>query len=82
MFDTIKSIIGDIATGAIKDQRIALSAEQLAALDRTLQETLAENATCNERVAELERLVTDQQAQLDVRAQAREYTDSEDVTVG
>jgi hypothetical protein len=36
MFESIKGIIGDIASGAIKDQRIALSQEQLAALDAKL----------------------------------------------
>ena len=40
MFDTIKSIIGDIASGAVKDQRIALSQEQLGALDLKLREAL------------------------------------------
>jgi hypothetical protein len=36
MFESIKGIIGDIASGAIKDQRIALSQEQLAALESKL----------------------------------------------
>ena len=36
MFESIKGIIGDIASGAIKDQRIALSQEQLTALESKL----------------------------------------------
>jgi hypothetical protein len=47
MFDTIKSIVGDIASGAVKDQRIQLSQEQLAALDLKLREAL-------ERIRQLE----------------------------
>jgi uncharacterized protein with PIN domain len=61
MFDTLKAIIGDIASGAVKDQRIALSHEQLNALDLKLRDSLAEssalrsqNAVLTERVSELE----------------------------
>jgi uncharacterized protein with PIN domain len=52
MFETIKSIIGDIASGAVKDQRIALSHEQLSALDLKLHDALAR---IRELEAELER---------------------------
>jgi uncharacterized protein with PIN domain len=54
MFDTIKSIVGDIASGAVKDQRIALSHEQLSALDLKLKEALAQNALLAQRTRELE----------------------------
>ena len=64
MFETIKGVIGDIATGAIKDQRIALSEEQLAALDLKLRDALAENTRLSQRVIELERLVADRDAEL------------------
>ncbi len=71
MFDTIKGIIGDIAAGAIKDQRIALSQEQLGALDLKLRESLhgvtilrAENARLSQHVTELEQLVADRDAQI------------------
>lgn len=62
MFDTIKGIIGDIAAGAIKDQRIALSHEQLTALDLKLREALSENAHLSQRVTELEGLVAERDA--------------------
>jgi len=39
MFETIKGIIGDIAAGAMKDQRILLSQEQLITLDLKLRLT-------------------------------------------
>ena len=54
MFDTIKSIVGDIASGAVKDQRIALSQEQLGTLDLKLKEALAQNALLTQRVSALE----------------------------
>ena len=56
MFDTIKGIIGDIAAGAIKDQRVALSREELTALDAKLREALSENENLSQRVTELEGL--------------------------
>src|SRR5262245_30145035 len=37
MFDNIKGIIGDIGSGEIKGQRIALSQEQLSTLDLKLK---------------------------------------------
>lgn len=78
MFETIKGVIGDLASGSIKDQRIALSQEQLAALDFKLRDALAEatvlrqraveseaeKATLRQRVAELEAANADLQAQL------------------
>lgn len=71
MFETIKGIIGDIAGGAIKDQRIALTQEQLAALDLKLRDSLeqlgvalADKAQLAKRVSELEQLVADRDAQL------------------
>ena len=64
MFETIKAIIGDIAAGAIKDQRIALSQEQLAAVDLKLREALSENKGLRERVSALEQLVRGQDAQM------------------
>jgi uncharacterized protein with PIN domain len=54
MFDTIKAIIGDIASGAIKDQRIELSREQLSVLDSKLKGALDDNKTLRQRLAELE----------------------------
>ena len=65
MFDTIKGIIGDIAAGAIKDQRIALSQEQLTALDAKLRDALSENARLSQRVMELEKLVADRDAKIE-----------------
>ncbi len=53
MFDSIKSIIGDIASGAIKDQRIALSESQLAALDSKLKVLAEELALSKSREAKL-----------------------------
>jgi DNA-binding transcriptional ArsR family regulator len=71
MFETIKGIIGDIAAGAIKDQRIALSQEQLTVLDARMREALEqlgasrrENTRLSQRVAELEQLVEDRDAQI------------------
>ena len=64
MFDTIKGIIGDIAAGAIKDQRIALSQEQLTALDAKLREALSENENLSQRVTELEGLVAERDAKI------------------
>jgi hypothetical protein len=64
MFDTIKGIIGDIAAGEIKDQRIALSQEQLTALDAKLRDALSENARLSQRVMELEKLVADRDAKI------------------
>ena|SRR6266513_1560090 len=64
MFETIKGIIGDIAAGAIKDQRILLSQEQLTALDLKLCEALSENERLSQRVKELERLVAERQQQI------------------
>jgi hypothetical protein len=57
MFDTIKGAIGDIAAGAIKDQRIALSQEQLTALDAKLRDALSDSARLSQRVMELEQRV-------------------------
>ncbi len=54
MFDSIKAVIGDIASVAIKDQRIALSQEQLAILDAKFREALEEVALLTKRVAQLE----------------------------
>ena len=65
MFDTIKGIIGDIAAGAIKDQRIALSQEELTALDTKLRDALSENARLSQRVMELEKLVADRDATIE-----------------
>jgi superfamily II RNA helicase len=65
MFETIKGIIGDIAAGAIKDQRILLSQEQLIALDLKLREALSENERLSQRLKELERLVAERQRQID-----------------
>jgi len=64
MFDTIKGIIGDIAAGAIKDERIALSQDQLTALDHKLREALSENARLSQRVTELEQFVADRDAKI------------------
>jgi hypothetical protein len=64
MLDTIKGIIGDIAAGAIKDQRIELSREQLTALDAKLREASSENDHLSQRVAELERLVAERDAKI------------------
>jgi hypothetical protein len=64
MFDAIKGIIGDIAAGAIKDQRILLSREQLSALDAKLSEKLSENDRLSRRVIELERLVAERDAKI------------------
>jgi hypothetical protein len=64
MFDTIKGIIGDIAAGVIKDQRIALSQEQLTALDAKLREALSENENLSQRVTELEGLVAERDAKI------------------
>jgi hypothetical protein len=71
MFDTIKGIIGDIAAGAIKDQRIALSREQLSALDLKLRDALhgsdalrAENTRLSQRLVELEQLIADRDAKI------------------
>jgi hypothetical protein len=64
MFDTIKGIIGDIAAGAIKDQRIQLSQEQLTALDAKLREALSENENLSQRVTELEGLVAERDAKI------------------
>ena len=65
MFETIKGIIGDIAAGAIKDQRIALSQEQLGALDLKLRDALCENEVLRNRVSELEQLVTDRDTKIE-----------------
>jgi hypothetical protein len=76
MFDTIKGIIGDIAAGAIKDQRIALSQEQLGALDLKLRDALSENTVLRKHVAELEQVVADRDAriqQLTVANQQQRY---------
>lgn len=54
MFDSIKGIIGDIASGSVKDQRIALSQEQLTILDGKLRDTLEQVALLTKRVAQLE----------------------------
>jgi hypothetical protein len=64
MFDTIKGIIGDMAAGQIKDQRIALSHEQLSALDAKLSDALSENERLSRRVIELERLVAERDAEI------------------
>jgi hypothetical protein len=53
MFDSIKSIIGDIASGASKDQRIALSQDQLVALDSKLKVLTEELAQSKSREAKL-----------------------------
>jgi DNA-binding transcriptional ArsR family regulator len=65
MFDTIKGIIGDIAAGSIKDQRIALSQEQLTALDHKLRDALAENTRFSQFVSELQKLVADRDAKIE-----------------
>ena len=54
MFQSIKGVIGDIASGAVKNERIALSQEQLTVLDRKLREAVEEVASLNERVLKLE----------------------------
>jgi hypothetical protein len=72
MLDTIKGIIGDIAAGAIKDQRIELSQEQLTALDAKLRVALSENEHLSQRVTELERLVAERDAKI---AQLQPSTD-------
>ncbi|MDD5260920.1 MAG: hypothetical protein PHD76_03635 [Methylacidiphilales bacterium] len=64
MFDSIKGIIGDIAAGAIKDQRIALTKEQLTTLDLKLRDAISENARLSHRVIELENLVADRDAKI------------------
>ena len=64
MFDTIKSIIGDIASGAVKDQRIALSQEQLSALDAKLRDALQDVSRLQKRVGELERAVADRDSHI------------------
>ncbi len=64
MFDTIRGIIGDIAAGAIKDQRILLSQDQLSALDLKLSEALSELGTLRQRVTELTELVGDRDAKI------------------
>jgi hypothetical protein len=64
MFDTIKGIIGDIASGAVKEQRILLSQEQLAVLDRKLRDTLEEVSALRLRVRELDQLVADRDARI------------------
>ncbi len=64
MFETIKGIVGDIAAGTIKDQRIALSQEQLTALDLKLRDALSESAILRKRVSELEKLVKDRDAKI------------------
>jgi hypothetical protein len=64
MLDTIKGIIGDIAAGAIKDQRIALSREQLNTLDAKLSDALSEVERLSRRVIELERLVAERDAKI------------------
>ena len=72
MFETIKGIIGDIAAGAVKDQRIALSKEQLSTLDFKLRDTseqlsvaLRENAQLSLRITELEKLAEDQKSKIE-----------------
>lgn len=54
MFDSIKNIIGDIASGAIKDQRIALSQEQLTALDSEAKVLASELSEAQRKVSALE----------------------------
>jgi hypothetical protein len=64
MFEAIKGIIGDIAAGTIKDQRIELSREQLAALDLKLRDTLAENTVLAKRVVQLEGLIKERNTEI------------------
>jgi regulator of replication initiation timing len=64
MFDTLKSTIGDIASGAVKDQRIALSHEQLGALDLKLKDALTENSMLRSQNAVLARRVSELEAKL------------------
>ena len=75
MFETIKGIIGDIAAGAIKDQRIALSQEQLTVLDAKLHDALSECDVLRQRVSELEQLSADREAQLQQLTEAQQRHD-------
>ena len=62
MFEAIKGIIGDIAAGSIKDQRIALSQEQLIALNAKLEVLTGELANAHLRKAELQNRVSELQS--------------------
>lgn len=64
MLEAIKGIVGDIAADAIEDQRIDLTLEQLEALELKLHDTLAQNAALAKRVAELEALMEERNAQV------------------
>lgn len=57
MFETIRSIVGDVASGAIKD-------EQLKLLDMKLASTLEEAAALKQRVAQLEARNAELEAQI------------------
>jgi DNA-directed RNA polymerase specialized sigma subunit len=54
MFDTIKGVIGDIASGSVKDQRIALSHEQLTVLDGKFRDALEQVTLLTKRISQLE----------------------------
>jgi DNA-binding MarR family transcriptional regulator len=64
MFDSIKGIIGDLASGTVKDQRIALSQEQLTALDAKLKVLASELSEARSRISGLERENADLNQQL------------------